>query len=326
VRRRKFLKSTVLSGVVGGLSMPSVQAQEPWPNRPIRMIVPFAPGAATDSMARLGAQKLGEKLGVSVVVENRTGGNGIPGTQAVLQAPADGYTIMGTASTHALMRQVLRNVPFDPQADFIPVARTARGPMVLVTNPGRRERTVAEILAAARANPSKWSFATSSFGSAGHLATIDLCRRAGTDIQIVPYRGTAPALTDISAGNVQLLFDSAFALLPQTRANQVQGVAIATAERSHLAPELPTVAESGHPGFEFYSWYAVMVPKGTPAEIAARMNAALNEGMADEATRQRLNSTGLEPLRESIDEIRQAIAAEVTRGAELLRIANYQPE
>jgi tripartite-type tricarboxylate transporter receptor subunit TctC len=251
LRRRGFLAA---AGTV--LSAPAVRAQGgAWPNRTIRMIVPYTPGAATDAMARLSAQKLQERLGVTVVVENRAGANGAIGSQAVLQAAPDGYTILGSASIHPMARHVMKNAPYDPVADFIPLARTARGPLVLVSNPRLAETTVAAVVEAAKRDPAKWSFATSSLGSAGHLASIEFNRVTGAGIEIVGYRGSAPALTDVAAGNAQLMFDPVLATLPMVRSGQLRGLGIATRERTTLAPGVPTLVESGLPGFEFYSWY-----------------------------------------------------------------------
>ncbi|MDO9502923.1 tripartite tricarboxylate transporter substrate binding protein [Falsiroseomonas sp.] len=307
------------------LASPRVLAQA-WPARPIRMIVPYPPGGATDAMSRLAAQKIQEKMGVPVVVENRSGANGQVGSNAVLQAGADGYTILGSASIHVMARSVMRNVPYDPVTDFVPLARTARGPLVLVMSPQRPQRDIPEIVAAAKAEPARWSFATSSLGSAGHLGTIEFNRVTGANIEIVGYRGTAPALTDVAGGNAHLMFDPVLATLPMVRGGQLRGLGIATAARTPLAPDLPTMAEAGLPGFEFYSWYGVWAPRGVPAEIVARYNAALVEGMRDAAVVERLTGLGFEAVAESVAEAERFINADVARNVELLRIANFQPQ
>ncbi|MFC3127573.1 Bug family tripartite tricarboxylate transporter substrate binding protein [Pseudoroseomonas globiformis] len=307
------------------LARPAI-AQAPWPNRPIRMIVPYTPGAATDAMARLAAQKLQEKLGVSVVVENRSGGSGTVGAQAVLQAPADGYTIMGSASIHPMARHVMKAVPYDPVEDFLPIARTARGPCVLVQDRRMREATVAEVIAAAKAEPGRWSFATSSLGAAGHLASIEFNRLAETQIEIVPYRGSAPALTDVAAGNIQLMFDPALATLPMIRGGQVRGLGIATPQRFTLAAELPTLSEAGLPGFTFYSWYGIWASRGFPSDIAARLNAAIVDGLHEAETVNRLAEQGFEPVRETINETQSFIADDVARNADLLKLARFEPQ
>ncbi|BDG73600.1 Bug family tripartite tricarboxylate transporter substrate binding protein [Roseomonas fluvialis] len=316
----------LLGGTAGALLAAPALAQGGFPARNIRMVVPYPPGGATDAMSRLAAQKIQEKLGVTVVVENRSGANGQVGSQAVLQAGADGYTILGSASIHVMARSVMRNVPYDPVADFVPLARTARGPLVLVMSPQRPQRAIPEVVAAAKAEPARWTFATSSLGSAGHLGTIEFNRVTGSNIEIVGYRGTAPALTDVAAGNAQLMFDPVLATLPMVRGGQLRGLGIATATRTPLAPDLPTMAEAGLPGFEFYSWYGVWAPRGVPAEIVARYNAALVEGLREPAVVERLTGLGFEPVAESVAEVERFIQGDVARNVELLRIANFQPE
>ena len=323
--RRDFLRHTGLAAA-GLLAAPAVRAQGSWPNRPIRMIVPYTPGAATDAMARLAALKMQEALGVTVVVENRSGGSGTLGGQAMLQAPPDGYTVMGSASIHPMARYVMKSVPYDPIADFLPLARTARGPCVLVMDPRLAPRSVAELIAAVKAEPRKWSFATSSLGAAGHLASIEFNRAAGTEIEVVPYRGSAPALTDVAAGNVQLMFDPVLATLPMVRGGQLRGLGIATPTRTPLAAELPTLAESGLPGFEFYSWYGVWGPRGLPPEIAARLNSVIVDGLHQPDMVSRLAAQGFEPVRETIPQVEAAIAEDVARSAKLLQIAQFEPQ
>jgi tripartite-type tricarboxylate transporter receptor subunit TctC len=319
--RRHFL-----GGAAGALLAAPALAQGGFPARTIRLVVPYPPGGATDAMSRLAAQKIQEKLGATVVVENRSGANGQVGAQAVLQAPADGYTILGSASIHPMARHVMRNVPYDPVTDFVPLARTARGPLVMVMSPQRPQRTIPEVVAAAKAEPARWTFATSSLGSAGHLGSIEFNRVTGANIEIVGYRGTAPALTDVAAGNAQLMFDPVLATLPMIRGGQLRGLGIATARRTPLAPDLATMAEAGLPGFEFYSWYGVWAPRGVPAEIVARYNAALVEGMREPAVVERLTGLGFEPVAESVAEAEAFIRADVARNAELLRMANFRPE
>jgi len=317
-------RSIILAGAL--LAAPAVRAQGAWPSRPIRLIVPYTPGAATDAMARLAAQKLGERLGVTVVVESPAGANGAIGSQAVLQAPPDGYTIMGSASIHPMARHVMKNAPYDPVTDFIPLARTARGPLVLVMNPRLAETTVPAVVAAAKADPRRWSFATSSLGAAGHLASIEFNRLTGANIEIIGYRGSAPALTDVAAGNAQLMFDPVLATLPMVRGGQLRGLGVATAARTAVAPNMPTLAEGGLPGFEFYSWYGVWGPRAMPREIAERINRAIVAGLAEPEVVARLTGLGFEPVSETVEEAERFIVADVARNAELLRLANFQPE
>ena len=326
MKRRGLLLAAGAAGA-GTLSIPFVQAQGSWPQgKPIRVIIPWPPGAANDTLGRLLAQRLQEKLGATAVAENRTGGAGLVGTNAVLQAPNDGYTLLASAFNTAVMPLVLKGANFDPQRDLEVVARTAKAPLVMVSSGLRPQKTLKDIIAAAREKPREWNFAISSLGSAGHLATIEFLRRTGLDLDMVTYRGTQPALTDLMGGSVQLLIDPCFALLPARGDGKVNAVGIATPERSVLASDVPTMAESGLPGYEFQSWYGVWAPRGTPAEICQRINVLMQQTMRDPDVLQRMTKQVLEPVTESIEDSKAFIASEITRAGELLRSVNYQPE
>lgn len=323
-------RRTLLAASAGGLATlaaPHVQAQAAWPHgRTIRVIVPWPPGAANDALGRLLAQKLQERLGATAVVENRTGGAGLIGTREVLNAAPDGFTLLASAFNTAVMPLVLRGANFDPQTDLEVAARTAAAPLVMVMTGRRPQATLAQVVEAAKAQPREWNIAISSLGSAGHLATIEFNRRTGANLDMVAYRGTQPALTDLMGGNAQLLIDPSFALLPAAADGRVRALGIATRQRSALAPNVPTMSEAGLPGYEFQSWYGVWAPKGTSAEITGRINALMQETMRDPAITARLTQQVLEPVTESIEDTRRFIAAEIVRATELLRSVNYQPE
>jgi tripartite-type tricarboxylate transporter receptor subunit TctC len=328
MRRRDFIKAAAGTAVLGAIKAPAVHAQGAWPQsgRTVKIIVPWPPGAANDALGRLVAQRIQEKFGANTVVENRTGGSGLVGTNAVIQADPDGYTLLASAFNTAVMPLVLKGATFDPQVDLEIMARTAIAPLVCIITAARPQKTLPELIAAAKANPKDWLFAISALGSAGHLATIDFSRRTGVAFDLVPYRGTAPALTDLMGGNVHLLIDPTFALLPAAKDGvRARPLAIATKARSQLAPEVPTMAESGLPGFEFNSWYGVWAPKGTPREISEKVNALVQETMRDSAIAAKLTTTLLEPVIESIDESKKFIASEITRASELLKLVNFQP-
>ena len=311
--RRRELMTTAAAGALGLLGAPAVRAQAAWPKaQPVKVICPWPPGAANDSLARLLADRLEKKLGATAVVENRTGGSGLIGTSAVLQAEPDGYTLLASAFNTAVMPLVLKSAKFDPEKDLEVMARTARAPLVMVVSTNRSERSVAEVVAAAKASPSEWNIAISSLGSAGHLATIEFNRRTGANLNMVTYRGTQPALTDLMGGSVELLIDPSFALLPAAAGGKAHALAIATAQRSALAPDLPTMAEAGLPGYEFQSWYGVWAPKGTPADICQQVNALMQETMRDPAVVERLKGQLLEPVTESIEDTRRFIGSEIS--------------
>src|SRR5690349_9485597 len=260
-------RRTFLAGSAAALAAPAV-AQSQWPRgQTIRIIVPFPAGAANDAMGRLAGQMLHEKLGATVVVENRAGGSASIGTTAVLNAAPDGYTLLASAFNHIILNHAVKAATFDPQADFETIGRTARAPLLMVMAPNRPQKTIAEVIAAAKAAPNDWTFAIPALGAPSHLATVDFMNRAGLKVATTPYRGTAPALTDVMGGHVQLLIDASFALLPAAKEGRVKALGITTKDRSPLAPEFPTLAEQGLAGYDFQSWYGLWAPKGTSREI-----------------------------------------------------------
>ena len=326
MKRRDVIKAAAGAAALAALG-PGAHAQAAWPakDKTVRVIVPWPPGAANDALGRLVAERIRAKFGCTTVVENRVGGAGLVGTRAVIQAEPDGYTLLASAFNTAVMPMVLKAADFNPEVDLEFVARTAIAPLVCVMSASMPQRTVAEIVAAAKANPAKWNFAISSMGSAGHLATIEFLRRTGAPIPMVPYKGTVPALQDIMGGAVQLLIDPSFALLPAAKdPTKVRAVGIATGRRSVLAPDVPTMAEAGLPGFEFYSWYGVWAPKGTPRELQVSLNAVIQETMRDPDVVKRLTGSLLEPVAESIEDSRKFIRSEIVRGGELLRSVNFE--
>ena len=320
-RRRTLL----LAGAGLALPLPAL-AQQPWPSRTIRLIVPFTPGGSTDGMARIAAQKLQERLGQTVVVENRAGGNGAVGGIAVAQAAPDGYTLCSSASIQVMARWVMRDPGYDPLRDLTPVARLGQGPLLLVMNKDRAPNSIGELVTAAKADPRAWTFGTSSLGAAGHLATVEFNRLTGLDIPIASYRGTAPALQDVYAGNIQLLLDPMLAMVPPVRAGRVKALAITAPTRSPSVPEVPTAAEAGLPGLEFFSWWAIWGPRGLPPEIVRRINATLAEAMREPEVVKRLTDMGIEPVAESPEAFAAFIERDVARNAELLRLAKFEPQ
>jgi tripartite-type tricarboxylate transporter receptor subunit TctC len=312
-----------LVGVI--LSVPAT-AQD-WPNRTIRVIVPYPAGGPADIMGRLAAQKLQQKLGVTVVVENRSGASGTIGAEAVRQSPPDGYTFLAAPSVHVLGRHVVKTVPYDPVNDFTPIARYGEGPLLVLANPSAvQATTLAEALPAIRAKPEDFRFGLSALGAANHLAVLEFNRLAGLDLQIIPYRGSAPALTDLLSGQVQLMIDPIIAALPLVRSGKLRALAITSAKRSSAIPELPTAAESGLPGLEMSSWYGFWGPKDLPAAIATRVNAVLSEAMREPAVVERLTTLGFEPVSGTAEEFGGFIQADVARNSALLRAINYQPQ
>jgi tripartite-type tricarboxylate transporter receptor subunit TctC len=324
MRRRDF--AALILAVGTGLCSMTKVAEAGYPDRMIRMVIPFAPGGGVDTFGRLVADKLKSRHNLTVVVENRSGAHGSVGGNDVRRAAPDGYTILFSASTHILARQVMRDPPYDPVADFTPIAQVGRAPLLLVMSSQRPQTTIGEVVADARKNPGQWTFGISSLGSAGHLATIAFNQMAGLDLTIVPYRGTAPALNDVAGGHTQLMFDPVLALLPMARGGKVKAVAITTDSRSSLAPDIPTAAESGMPGLNFGSWYGVWGPRNLPSEVTAWLNASIGEAVKELSAEGRLTSLGIEPVVETPEEFGRFIDSDLKRSVELLRAANFQPE
>jgi tripartite-type tricarboxylate transporter receptor subunit TctC len=321
MKRRTFIAAAAT------LAVPAIHAQSAWPHgQPIRVIVPFPAGAANDAMGRFAAQRLQDKLGATVVVENRPGGSALIGTTAVHNASADGYTLLASAFNHIILNHVVRNVPFDPQVDFEVIGRTARAPLLMVMSPKQPQSTLFEVVAAAKTKPDDWTAAVPALGAPGHLATIDFMNHIGTTLATTPYRGTAPALTDVMGGHVQLLVDASFALMPVAKENRVKTLGITTQERSALAPAIPTIAEQGFSGFDFQSWYGLWAPKGTPREICERVNALMRDAMQEPDVIKRLNTSLLEPVVETSAQSRAFIAAEVPKHVALLKAAHFEAQ
>ena len=320
-------RRTFLLGSAAALAAPAVHAQPAWPmGQPIRVIIPYPAGAANDAMGRLAAQRLQDKLGATCVVENRAGGSASIGTTAVLNAAPDGYTLLASAFNHIIMNHAVKGVTFDPQTDFETIGRTARAPLLMVMSPKMPQKTVAEVIAAAKAAPNDWTFALPALGAPSHLATVDFMSRTGLKVATTPYRGTAPALTDVMGGHVQLLIDASFALLPAAKEGRVKALGITTKERSPLAPDFPTLAEQGLAGYDFQSWYGLWAPKGTPRDICERINALMRETMKEPAIIERLNKSLLEPVVETIDKSKAYIAAEIPKNVALLKSAGFEAQ
>ncbi len=326
MNRREFIAGAT-TAAAAAICKPAIAAPA-WPakGRTIRVIVPWPPGAANDALGRLVAQRLQDKFGATAIVENRTGGSGLIGTKYVIDADPDGYTFLASAFNTAVMPLVLKSADFNPETDLEVIARTGVAPLICVMTAERPQKTVNEVVSAAKADPGNWNFAISAVGSAGHLATIDFLQRTGSHIPMVAYRGTQPALLDVMAGAVQLLIDTSFALIPPAKdGTKVRALGIAAAKLSVLAPDIPTMAEAGVPGFEASSWYGLWAPKGTPGEITTTMHELVQEIMHDPKVVDSLRANLLEPITESTDQTKTFIANEITRAKRLLQSVNFQP-
>lgn len=317
INRRQALQAGI------ALTLPGLaQAQAEWPTaKPITYVVPFTPGGSTDIVGRTLAQKLGESLKQSVVVDNRPGQAGGIGAAYVAKAAPDGYTLFGgTISTHAINASLYRKLPYDPVKDFEPVCLTARLPNVLIVNTQLGVNSVAELVALLKKDPSKRNFASSGAGTSTHLAGEMFADAIGVKLTHVPYKGTPPAMTDVAAGLVPFMFDQVTAALPLVQSGKLKLLAVTTGKRIALQPQLPTMIEAGLPGFEMSSWQAVYAPKGTPKPIVQRLNAEIVKALRQPDVKDKLEGQlAMEIVAGSPEELRDFMAQEIPRWAELVK-------
>jgi len=256
-----------------------------YPSHPIRLIVPFAAGGAADSIARIIGKRLGEGLGQTVVIEDRGGGAGMIGTELVKNSDADGYTLLlAQSGPISINPGIYRKLPYDPEKDFVPITMTTAYPYVVVVNPSLGVRTMAELVALAKSKPGQLNYGTTGLGSSNHLVTEMFDNKAGIKMTHIPYRGTSLAVADLIAGQVQVVFADPVSALAQVRAGTLVALAVTSKERSPVAPELPTIAESGYPGFNAVAWHGIMAPSGTPPAIIDRIYAVIEKALHDPAT------------------------------------------
>ncbi len=318
---------TALLTLLMTLSQPALsQAQEPpsaYPSRPISFIVPFAPGGVTDLFARLLSQKLEQRLGKPLVVENRPGGGGVTAATAVARAVPDGYTIMMASSTiMALNVTVRKSLPYDPTKDLTPLALLARVPFVLVVNPELPVHSVADLVKLAKENPGKLSYGTPGPGTFHHLNAEMFKSRFGVEMVFVPYKGTLPALNDVIAGHISLMFSDVPPALPLIRAGKLRAIGVTTSQRVEAAPEIAPLAEVGIPGYDTASWHTVTTTGGVPREIAERLSGELRGTMSDPAVRDLLIRDGTIPqVSPPLDELKRFVASEIVRWGEVVKKA-----
>jgi tripartite-type tricarboxylate transporter receptor subunit TctC len=326
-RRRELL--TLAAGAAAMPMLPhGVLAQPAWPTQSVRKVVPFAAGGPTDVPARLLADTMSGSLPHRVVVENRTGAGVVVGTDLVAKGPQDGSMVLYTTVAHAVTRALFPRLPFDPVADFTPVALVGRVPIILLVNRDFPARNVQEFVQLLRDNPGRFDYASSGNGGAVHLASeLFLFRAGGLRANHIPFRGSSVALPELIAGRIPMMFDIAASALPYARSGELRALGISTAERSALAPEIPTFREQGIADYEPYTWHMVLVRSGTPAPVISAINAAVNAAVAQPAVRQRLAGLAMEVTQNSTP----ASAAEYLRREigvwePLVRAANIRPD
>ena len=319
----------VLAAATAALAVPlhPARAQAEWPSRTIRMVMPFAAGGPTDLIARLIADRLSQRLGQRVVVENRSGAGGTIGAAMVAKSPGDGHTWLFTNISHAVNRTLYAQLDYDPPNDLTPLTIVAESPMVLLVPNGRPWRTLGEFVAAVRAAPGRFTYASAGGGGALQLVSLLLTRAAGLQMQEVSYRGSAPAVLDLAAGTLDMLYDAGPTGFPIARAGQARALAVSAAQRSPAMPDLPTVVEAGFPEAVFSVWQVILVPSATPAALQARIGAELHAVLAEEGLRNRLTELGAERvLGTTPAEAQRYVAAEMLRWEGILRAAGVRAQ
>ena len=316
-----------LSLVPGLLAAACAFGQSGYPSKPISWIAPYAAGGNADLRSREIARQLSPLLGQPIVVENKAGAGGNIGTDIIAKAKPDGHTIgMGNFAPLAVNQAMFRSLPFDPLRDLVPVVLLERGPLVLMVNHASPYRNVAELVAAARSSPGKISYASGGLGGSHHLSGELFKMLARIDLVHVPYKGGAPAATDLLAGHVDMMFEQMYAAMPNIKAGKTRALAITSRRRLALAPEIPTMEEAGVAGFEVLNWQGVVAPRGTPAEIVRRLNTEINKTLAMAEVRERILSQGNEIGGGTPEEFGALIRSEHAKWSKLVREANIRPE
>ena len=302
-------------------------AAQSWPAKPVRLMVPFPPGGSTDIIARIVAQKLGERLGQPFIIENRGGAGGTLGTAQVAKSAPDGYNlVLGTTSTHVVAPSVFKQPGYDPVKDFAPISLVAVTPYLLVVNPSLPAKSLKELVDLAKSRPGKLNYASAGVGSTTHLSMEMLKGASKIYMLHIPYTGNGPAGTAVIGGQVEVLFGSLPAVLPHAKSGRVRALAVGTPVRSPSLPEVPTVAESGYPGFDASLWLAVMAPAGTPQPIVERLHKEIVSLVGAADTRDALGKAGAEPLTSTPAELAAMIRDGVAKYAEIVKMAGVTPE
>ncbi len=324
---RRVLSGLAVASVVALASLVSLNAAaQPYPNKPIRMVLPYPPGGGTDALGRIMAERLADRLGVGVVVTNVPGGSGTVGSDQVRRAEPDGYTLLFNASLFLMGKNVVKSTPYEPLDDFTALGRVGQAPLLIIASNKVEATTLADLVKAVRANPAGYNMALSGLGSAGHLGTLEFMRLAGVNLQAIPYKGTAPGLADVMGGSVQLMIDSATALIQQTKGGRVRGLAITGNARSKVNPDIPTTAEAGMPELSIASWYGVWGPMGLPPAVTSRLVTAIAEGVRQPEFAARIDAAGIVPGYLDPAAFVEFMRMDLTRSVNLLKAANFQPE
>ena len=322
--RRRFLAGSAIFPLLGYVS--STRAADAWPSRPVKIIVGYPAGGANDIVARSVSAAMDQALNAAFVVDNRSGAAGAAGAEAAARSQPDGYTLYMMSSAQVLAPSLRKSLPYDPVRDFSAIALCARSSYVLVVHPSVPLKTVAELIAFAKSNPEKLNYASSGVGAGPHLATELFASMAGVKLTHVPYRGDTPALSDLLAGHVQMSFMSMAPAVPHVKSGALRALAVASAKRSPILPDVPTVAEAGLPGYDVGSWWGLVAPAGTTREIIQRAESVVVAYLREPSTGARFLELGLEPGELGADAFQRYIASELEKLGGIVKRAGIQAE
>src|SRR5207248_6749231 len=307
--------------------LPTATLSQSYPSRNVTVIVPFPPGGSVDGVARILVQKLNETVGQHFIVEHRAGGaSGIVGATAAVKAPPDGYTLFVSASVHVINPLLYNNVPYDVVNDFTPISLIADGPLIVSTTPSVATNNLKDFFELARSNPQKFTLGATTIGSASHLAIELLKLDAGLDTLVVAYKGTAPALTDLMSGQIQLLADPMLSSLPLAQGGKIKALGLTSLKRAAAAPEIPTVAESGVKGFAFVSWYGLWGPKNLPIDISDKLQTQISKLLASPDVKARLSALGFDPIGTGGERFAGYIREEMAKSEKIIKNAKISAE
>ena len=320
-----MLKALLVAGALLAGSLPAWA--QPYPNRPLRIVVPFPPGGGTDIGTRIVAQKLQEAWGQAVIVENKPGAAGIVGTELTAKSAPDGYTfMMGNIGTHAINVSLYKKLAYDPVKDFAPVSMVADLPLLLLVHPSVPANSVKELIALAKSQPGKLNFSSSGAGGSMHVAAELFKSMTGVDMVHIPYKGGAPAVADLLSGQVALSFSTVLETIQHVKAGKVRALAVTNDHRSIALPDLPTIAEAGLPGYQSISWLALFAPAGTPKEIVNKVSAESVRILTLPDVKERLLAQGAEPIGSTPEQLAATLAADIAKYAKVIRESGYKPE
>ncbi|WP_219216410.1 tripartite tricarboxylate transporter substrate binding protein [Variovorax boronicumulans] len=303
------------------LAAPAFAQAQAYPTKPVRLVVPYPPGGPTDIVARVVAQKLSEQLGQQFIIDNRPGAGGNTGAELVARSPADGYTLVVATTAHAINPSLFKNLGYSLSKDLAPVSLLTSGPLVIVANPSLPAKNVAELIALAKAKPGELNFASSGNGQSTHLSAELFASMAGVKMNHIPYKGSAPALTDTMGGQTQLMFDTMLSAMPHVKGGKLKALAVTSATRSPVAPDVPTVAESGLPGYEAIAWNGLLAPAHTPPEVLARLSTALKKVLAAPDVKDKFEAQGFAATWTSPEDFGRFMTAEIDKWAKVVKVS-----